>query len=111
MRMKECLQVNKHGMFTCSNEIFVMQVDGVQRIQESKVTSLTLIKTCHFLLRATGGCQHEFRPPIVAAIDKFQGVQARLSPSFVEPSQELLKMSVYSQRFWFIEQLHPGAKP
>src|SRR5262249_7618602 len=83
MGEKKRLQVNDHWMFAGSNDIFAVHICRVQRVEESKILTLALVKAHNFILRCTGSGLYKFSPPVLAAIEQFQNAERRLRTSLV----------------------------
>src|SRR2546421_5585815 len=92
-------------MLSRRDQVFVMKVGRLKRVEQREVAALPLVEAPHFRDRCAVTRAHELDPAVRAAFEDLQSPKRRLRAALVEPRQELLEMRFDGERARLVDEL------
>src|SRR5262245_8735030 len=91
-RLKQRLQIDENRVLARCNQVLAVTVSRLQRIQQGQIFTLTRVEASNFVTRPASLLRHEFRPPVVTAIEHLDSSKRWFCAVAIQPAKEFLKM-------------------
>src|SRR5438093_1290578 len=97
-------------MFARGDHVAAVEVCAAEDVKERHVSALSLVESTHLFPCHAFPRLDVLRPAVRAALEHGQRVKQRPGASSVQPPQEILKVRIYRQRLWLVDNPGPGAE-
>src|SRR5215472_17211644 len=96
-------------MFSTGDQILRVKIGGTKRIEQGEIASLPLIKAYYLSLRRTP-CRNKLGPAVAFTGQQSTATERGLIALSIQPGKHFLKVQVYFQRFWLVQELQARTK-
>src|SRR5688572_97407 len=108
--MKERFQVKQHRVFTCCNQVLVMEVGRFECIQKCQVAPLAFKKTLDLIWRYAAFPEDELHPPVTPSVEDFQSLEWRPTAAIIQPAEEFLEVHINGHRSRLVDHFKTGTE-
>lgn len=105
--MEQGLQVDQDRIVGAGDQVLVVDVGGIQGVQQREQHALAEVEAFDLPRRGAGPLLDELHPPVPGPLQQRQGPQLPPPEAGVEPPRHLVEMPVRGERSRLVH--HPGA--
>jgi hypothetical protein len=102
---EERLQVDENGVFAARNDVLVVEVVGVQGVEQREEPALALVEALDAGRRFAVVRRDELHPAVRPAVDHVRVARSEVIPALVEPGEELAEVAVDGEGPGLVEEL------
>jgi hypothetical protein len=107
-RLEQRFEVDEDRMLARGEQVLVVKVGAVERVQQREIGPLPLEEAPQRLLIGTGAGADPLHPAVFAAVEHAGLPERGLQPARVQPAQELLKHGFKREGLRFVDDLEAG---
>lgn len=109
-RLKEGFEIDRHRVLTLGDQVLVVEIGGLQGIEQGHPGPLPLVEALHLLRRRAGAGGDVLHPAVAAAVENRETAQRWRALLLVEPGDERLEPPVDGQGLGLVDGPQPRGK-
>jgi len=105
-RVEKGFHINENGVFTASDEVFIMKIGGFQGVKDCQVYAEPFVKLVHLLFLTAGCVRNKLHPTVPGTLHE-EGLPQPHTQRFVKPCTKCVEVRMQRPLSGYVHHLFP----